>query len=110
MNSRPKIVTPSIPKNTAVPSDWRISEPAPVATASGKTPRMKANEVISMGAGGSGRPLRRLLRARHKDRIFRGQANEHNEADLGEDVDRHAPESVGGIRCPVAGPSDSRVT
>ena len=29
--NRPKNVTPSMPQNTAVPSDWRISAPAPVA-------------------------------------------------------------------------------
>jgi hypothetical protein len=37
VNRRPNSVTPSIPKNTAVPSDRRISAPAPVATASGTT-------------------------------------------------------------------------
>jgi hypothetical protein len=31
LRSRPNPVTPSIPENTAVPSDWRISAPAPVA-------------------------------------------------------------------------------
>ena len=38
-----------MPKNTAVPSDCRISAPAPVAIASGSTPKMKANEVIRIG-------------------------------------------------------------
>jgi hypothetical protein len=33
-------VTPSIPNSTAVPSDWRISAPAPLATARGATPKM----------------------------------------------------------------------
>jgi len=46
---RPKKVTPSMPKNTAVPSDWRISAPAPKLTTSGTTPRMKASEVMRMG-------------------------------------------------------------
>src|SRR5215467_7819793 len=46
---RPKQVTPNIPNNTAVPSDCRISAPAPVATASGATPKMKAREVIRIG-------------------------------------------------------------
>ena len=38
-----------MPPNTAVPSDRRISAPAPAATTSGTTPRMKANEVMMMG-------------------------------------------------------------
>ena len=38
-----------MPANTAVPSDWRISAPAPVATASGATPSMKAKDVIRIG-------------------------------------------------------------
>src|ERR1700730_8266951 len=49
VNSRPNPVTPSIPENTAVPSDWRISAPAPVATMSGATPRMNAKDVIRIG-------------------------------------------------------------
>ena len=38
-----------MPKNTAVPSAWRSSAPAPIAQTSGVTPRMKANEVIRIG-------------------------------------------------------------
>ena len=38
-----------MPENTAVPSDWRISAPAPCAIISGTTPRMKAKEVIRIG-------------------------------------------------------------
>jgi len=49
VNSNPKSVTPSIPKNTAVPSAWRISAPAPVANTKGTTPRMKAKEVMRIG-------------------------------------------------------------
>ena len=45
----PNSVTPTMPLNTAIPSDRRISEPAPEATASGITPMMKANEVIRIG-------------------------------------------------------------
>jgi hypothetical protein len=33
-----------------------------------------------------------------QDRVLRGQANEDHEADLGEDVDRHAPEGQAGGR------------
>ena len=42
-------MTPSMPLKTAVPSERRISAPAPVATTSGTTPRMKAKEVIKIG-------------------------------------------------------------
>src|SRR5438067_4153356 len=45
----PNSVTPSIPENTAVPSDLRISAPAPEATHNGTTPRMNANDVIRIG-------------------------------------------------------------
>src|SRR6266849_6795231 len=38
-----------MPKKTAVPSAWRISAPAPVASASGTTPKMKAKDVIKIG-------------------------------------------------------------
>ena len=38
-----------MPAKTAVPSDCRISEPAPVATTSGATPKMNANDVIRIG-------------------------------------------------------------
>ncbi|OHB31113.1 MAG: hypothetical protein A2790_10710 [Phenylobacterium sp. RIFCSPHIGHO2_01_FULL_69_31] len=46
---RPKTVAPTIPKNTAVPSAWRISAPGPLAITRGSTPTMKANEVIRIG-------------------------------------------------------------
>ena len=59
----PKSVTPSMPLNTAIPSDRRISAPAPAATTSGNTPRMKANEVIRIGRSRSRRRLQRRLEA-----------------------------------------------
>ena len=46
---RPKAVTPIMPKNTAVPRDWRISAPAPTAHTSGMTPKMNESEVMTMG-------------------------------------------------------------
>ncbi len=55
----PKTVTPSMPLNTAIPSDRRISEPAPAATARGITPTMNANEVIRIGRS----------RCRHASRV-----------------------------------------
>ncbi len=48
-----------MPPNTAVPSARREAAPAPVATSSGTTPRMNANDVIRIGRS---RRLRRLDR------------------------------------------------
>ena len=45
----PNSVKPIMPLKTAVPSDRRISAPAPEATTSGNTPRINANEVIKIG-------------------------------------------------------------
>jgi hypothetical protein len=42
----PNSVTPIMPLNTAVPSDWRTSAPAPAASTRGTTLRMNANEVM----------------------------------------------------------------
>src|SRR6185369_15982953 len=49
VRNRPNNVTPSMPEKTAMPIARRSSLPAPVATASGTTPMMNANEVINMG-------------------------------------------------------------
>ena len=38
-----------MPENTVMPIDLRALAPAPVASTSGATPRMKANEVIRIG-------------------------------------------------------------
>ena len=38
-----------MPPATAVPTELRAAAPAPLASASGSTPRMKANDVIRMG-------------------------------------------------------------
>ena len=45
----PKKVTPSMPLKTATPRARRISAPAPWASTSGMTPKMKASEVIKIG-------------------------------------------------------------
>ena len=37
VNTRPNAVTPIMPENTAVPSVWRSSAPAPIAQTSGMT-------------------------------------------------------------------------
>ena len=44
-----KGIASDTPLNTAVPSDRRISAPAPVAMTRGTTPSMKAREVMVMG-------------------------------------------------------------
>lgn len=44
-------VATSIPPMTLVPMAWRLAAPAPVLTARGTQPRMKASEVITMGRG-----------------------------------------------------------
>ncbi len=46
---RPKKVTPSMPLKTVTPSGTRISAPAPLATARGTTPRIKAKAVMRIG-------------------------------------------------------------
>ena len=91
-----------MPANTAVPSDWRISAPAPVATTSGATPRMNANDVIRIGrsrvraarTAASPAACTLLLRLARElddqDRVLGGQTDQHDEADLRQDVDRHA--------------------
>ena len=45
----PKAVTPIMPLKTAVPSERRISAPAPSASTSGTTPRMNAKAVMMIG-------------------------------------------------------------
>jgi hypothetical protein len=42
-------VEATMPPATVVPTELRAAAPAPVAMASGSTPRMNANDVIRMG-------------------------------------------------------------
>ena len=42
-------VVASIPPNTPVLMEFRLAAPAPVATTSGNTPRMKATDVMIIG-------------------------------------------------------------
>ena len=91
-----------MPPNTAVPSERRISAPAPSAITSGTTPKMKANEVIRIGRSRSrhassvasrrGTPASWLLLGEldDQDRVLAGQADQHHEADLREDAHVHA--------------------
>ena len=95
-------VTPSMPLKTAMPSDCRISAPAPWAIRSGTTPRMKAIEVMMIGRRrsrhassvasriGLPRPADQLGELDDQDRVLAGQPDQHHQADLGEDVDIHA--------------------
>ena len=73
-------------------------------TISGTTPRMKANEVIMIGRNRSWQASRvaaslvepasrwALANSTIKDRVLARQAHQHDEADLGEDVDVHPGE------------------
>ena len=68
-----------MPPTTVVPTERRPRAPAPVAKTSGRTPRMKAKEVIKMGrrrnspasaaASAMERPLRRSCSANSTIRI-----------------------------------------
>ena len=96
----PKSVTPSMPLKTAVPSERRISAPAPVAITSGTTPRMKAKRGHEDRPQPQPRGLHRGLVAGpallvqvpgeldDQDRVLAGQPHQHHQADLHEDVDR----------------------
>src|ERR1700680_1481996 len=48
-NSTARQVEAIMPLNTVMPIDFRALAPAPLATTSGATPRMKANDVIKIG-------------------------------------------------------------
>ena len=81
-----------------MPIACRISAPAPLENTSGSTPRMKANEVMRIGrsrmrqassAASTGGPALHVELARElddQDRVLAGQADQHEEADLREDV------------------------
>src|ERR1019366_4940178 len=48
MNRIPMLVANSMPANTPVPIECRLAAPAPLASISGSTPRMNANDVMRM--------------------------------------------------------------
>ena len=95
----PNSVTPSMPLNTAVPSERRISAPAPTAMTSGTTPKMKANDVIRIGRSRSRDAssvasterlpflVQLLGELDDQDGVLARQADQHHQADLHEDVD-----------------------
>ena len=88
-----------MPENTVMPITLRASAPAPVAVSSGTTPRMNAKAVIRIGRNRSfaassadfdRAPLPcvvlHLRELDDQDRVLRGEADEHDQADLREDV------------------------
>ena len=90
-----------MPAKTAVPSVRRISAPAPCEITSGNTPRMKANEVMMIGRnrtrggfhGGveQRRPFLLPVAGKFDDqnRVLARQSDQHDEADLHENIDVH---------------------
>ena len=91
-------VEASMPPATDVPTELRAPAPAPVATASGITPRMKANEVIRIGRSRMRPASTRGLEDRQaalaqllgelddQDRVLGREADQHHEPDLAEHV------------------------
>src|ERR1700752_1516008 len=99
VKSKPKSMTPSIPGNTATPRTRRSPEPAPVARASGTTPRMKLSEVMRIGlrrrrlasiaASNGGLPMMQLAlfgKFHDENGILAGQADQHDKTNLREQV------------------------
>ena len=88
----------SMPEKTAMPITLRASAPAPDAVSSGTTPRMNAKAVIRIGRKRSLAALQRRFDERlplvdlhlreldDQNRVLRGQTDEHDQADLREDV------------------------
>ena len=103
----PNRVTPNMPAKTAVPSERRISAPAPAAKYGG-TMWMKHErrhddrpQPHPGGLHGGVEPGRAFLLAvagelDDQDGVLAGQADQHHEADLHEDVDVHAADRDAG--------------
>jgi hypothetical protein len=83
-----RAVAAIMPPITPVPIEWRLAEPAPVPIANGKTPKMNASEVMTIGRNlskpcrfdrgiGDGQALAMALGGKFhdQDRIFRGEAS-----------------------------------
>jgi hypothetical protein len=49
MKARLRKVDAIMPPSTVVPSEWRLPAPEPLANTRGRTPKMKANEVMRIG-------------------------------------------------------------
>ena len=95
----PNSVTPSIPLNTAIPSDRRISAPAPLATHQrndAENERERSHQDRPQA-----KPRGFLRRVEHRfplavqllgelddqNRILASQADQHDQSDLHEDID-----------------------
>ena len=103
-------VDASMPPATAVPTELRDAAPAPVANASGNTPRMNANDVIRIGrrrmradsiaASTIDRPaLAQLLgELDDQDRVLRREADQQHQPDLAEHVVVEAAQQLRGQR------------
>ena len=99
-----------MPLNTAVPSERRAPELAPLASTSGSTPRMKANDVIRIGrsrrCAASMAASRTLLPCScaflgeldDQNGVLGGQSDQRHDADLRVDVVRVRPQPDAGQR------------
>ena len=97
-------VAVSMPPMTAVPITLRATAPEPEAMARGTHPRIKAKEVMRIGRRrkpgafqGRIRNIPALLvldlgKLHDKNGVFGRQPDEHDEADLGIEVQFHVPE------------------
>ena len=102
MKKMPRSEANSMPPNTAVPTARRVSIAAPVAVTSGTSPRMKAKLVIITGRKRCAGAHDRGVEQRHsfltpllgelddQDRVLAGERDQHDDADLGIDVEREA--------------------
>ncbi len=94
MNRRFRVVAAIMPPKTVVPTDWRLTRPAPRASTNGRTPRMNASEVIRIGPQANARGFDRGIHDRkpalaqlfgelhNQNRILAGEADEHHQTDL----------------------------
>ena len=98
----PKTDAAIMPPNTGVPTARRLAAPAPCAMTSGNRPKMKAKLVIITGrkrsrapsiAGVEDRLAAVALLDRElddQDAVLGGERDQHDEADLGIDVEAAA--------------------
>ena len=98
-NATVSSVEPSMPVSTAMPIDFCALAPAPLASTSGTTPRMKANDVIRIGRkrerAASTAAVENVValfdaqlarKLDDQDRILARERDEQDEADLGVEV------------------------
>ena len=97
-NSTARQVDASMPVNTVIPIDTRALAPAPLASTSGTTPRMKANDVITIGRkrarAASGRGIEDRLAGgaqfarelHNENRVLCRERHQQNEPDLNVEI------------------------